>query len=151
MNAFTLEPVGESGGLCDCCGQTSKTVWGFIAENGVTAACYYVQWTIDHITRHGANFDIIVGAWEEGTRPKDRVVIRLEYRLLDNGPAFMIIDASARGKDFDALADRLLRRSDVIGTPLAGQVFALSDLILERDTRVSELLGGWTVGGGNPC
>ena len=142
MNAFTLEPVGESGGLCDCCGQTSKTVWGSIAANGATAACYYVQWTIDHIAKHGANFDLIVGTWEEGTRPKDRVAICLEYRLLDNGPALMIIDACARGKAYDTLADRLLRRSDVIGTPLAEQAFALSDLILEKDRRISELLDG---------
>ena len=146
MNAFKLEPQGESGGLCECCGKTSKTVWGLVEAEAAPTACYYVQWTIDGVAEHGANFDLVIGAWGEGTTAKDRVVVCLEYRLLDHGPAFKIVDASTRGRDFCTLADAVLGRSDVIGTPLAGQVFAISDLILARDGRVAELRGDRKVG-----
>jgi hypothetical protein len=47
----------------------------------------------------------------------------------------MIIDAHGRPAANGQLASTALRREDVIGTPLAAQVFALTDAIYEQDDR----------------
>ena len=44
------------------------------------------------------------------------------------------------------LVGRVLRRSDVIGQPIADQAFAIVDAVLAQDTRVAELLGPWRMG-----
>ena len=94
---------------------------------------------------HGANFDLVLGRWGEGTGPADRATASLEYRLLESGPTFRVIDAAPRASKLESLAARSLSRADVIGTPLAEQVFAMTDLILADDARLSELLGDWTI------
>ena len=50
-------------GVCECCGNRSRCVWGYIYKDGDAAAVYYVHWTLGHILDHGANFDLILGLW----------------------------------------------------------------------------------------
>lgn len=50
-------------------------------------------------------------------------------------PALMVIDAQGRPAAKGDLAASGLRRDEVIGTPLAQQVFALTDAIYEQDGR----------------
>ena len=33
-------------GPCDCCGNASRTVWGYISRGGDAEAVYFVQWTM---------------------------------------------------------------------------------------------------------
>jgi hypothetical protein len=47
----------------------------------------------------------------------------------------MVIDAQGRPAATGNLAATGLRREDVIGTPLAQQVFSLTDAIYEQDGR----------------
>ena len=46
-----------------------------------------------------------------------------------------VIDAQGRPVASEDIADTALCREDVIGTPLAKQVFALTDAIYEQDER----------------
>jgi hypothetical protein len=66
--------------------------------------------------------------------------VSLEYRILDNGPAFMVVDARPDGvAKVGALADHCLKRSDIIGGPLAPIVFDICDAILAEDSRLAAL------------
>ena len=144
--SLLIEPTGINDLRdCPCCGRSSRKVWGLISSPERTLACYYVHWTIGQIEEFGANFDLIIGAWGEAASAGDRFAVSLEYRLLESGPAFKAIDAVGRPITESKLFDHALARSDVIGQPIANDVFAYCDLILAQDTRVAELLNGWTL------
>jgi hypothetical protein len=105
-------------------------------------AVYYVQWTLNRVADHGANFDLIVGPWDSGASAADRCVVAVAYRLIDGEPQFMVIDAASRpvaksGK----LAEMVLRRDQVIGSPMAPDLFAILDAIWLGDSRIKELSG----------
>ncbi len=140
MRHIQIEPDGShDSGACDCCGQATRRVWGFASESGADVAAYFVRWTPGRILDHGASFDLVVNELE-GTASADRSAVSLLYRLTDDGPQFMVVDAEGRLRNPD-LAPRELSRDEVIGRPIADLAFALVDAILEQDPRVLELLG----------
>ena len=95
-----------------------------------------MHWTVGHLGDRGANLDLVLGRWGDGTGPADRVAVALVHRQqADGSPALMVIDAEGRPAANGALAATALRRDEVIGTPLAEQVFALTDAIYEQDER----------------
>ena len=63
------------------------------------------------------------------------MVSLLHRQQPDGSPALMIIDAADRPAAKGDLARTALARADVVGTPLAAQVFALVDAIYEQDRR----------------
>ena len=130
---------------CPCCGRSSNRVWGSVATVDRVVAAYFVHWTLGHVPENGANFDLIVGAWDDNTSERDRSAVSLEYRLLDSGPTFRIIDADGRDTAKSDLVGRALSRSEVIGTPLADEIFAICDAVLAQDDRIAEILGSWSV------
>ena len=134
---FTIEKMNESQGHCDCCGRDSRSIWGLIHDRGgATTAAYWMHWTEGHIDETGANLDLILGPWGDDTGPSDRYAVALIHRQQANGtPALMVIDAHDRSIADGTLASTALHRNDVIGTPLAEQVFALTDAIYEQDDR----------------
>jgi len=126
---------------CQCCGNISRTVWGFLHENQATIAAYYVQWTLGRLD-HDPNFDFIIGQWGEQSTPNDRSVVAAACRFFPTGPQFMIIDAASRPiSKRGSLAARSLQRDQVIGTPLAKTIFTLIDSLWLGDTRIAELTG----------
>jgi hypothetical protein len=142
MESLKVEPTGEKDhGPCECCGNNSRRVWGFVHTPDATLAAYFVHWTVGRVTDHGANFDLIVGRWGEEATAADRALVALKYRLLENGPAFMVIDAQGRPAADTNLVGRVLRRDEVVGQPVAKQAFAVVDAVLAEDARVAELLG----------
>lgn len=140
---FTVETSGSNDhGPCECCGNRSRTVWGYLRNGDSLVACYFVQWTLTRVHDHGANFDLVLGRWGEGTSPEDRMIVAVAFRVIDGAPQFMVIDAVDRpvarsGK----LATVALSRGQVIGTPLATEVFAMLDSIWLDDSRIGELAG----------
>ena len=138
--SWELEPTGSDDlGPCDCCGDHSRAVWGFLHRDGVTQAAYYVHWTRGQVDRHGAHFDLIIGRWGEGASERDRSAVSVEFRRTEEGPAFMVIDASDRSVAESDLVSRTMARADVIGTPLADAVFEMIDEIWKRDKRIVEV------------
>jgi hypothetical protein len=47
-------------GPCDCCGNMTQRVWGYVYDNDAALAAYFVEWTPGHVEQ-SANFDLIVG------------------------------------------------------------------------------------------
>ena len=101
-------------------------------------AAYFVTWTLD-TPDHGAAFDFVLGKWGLGTNPEDRYAGALDYRIVEASPQFMVVDAHNRLTSGADLFRSALNRSDVIGTPLASQVFALVDAVYMGDSRLDEL------------
>lgn len=98
-------------------------------------AAYWMHWTAGHLSTTGANLDLVIGKWGEGTDANDRVGVALVHRQLDDGtPSLMVIDADDRFSISD-LAATALKRRDVINTPLAEQVFSIVDAIYLQDGR----------------
>jgi hypothetical protein len=137
---LTVTPWKETSGSCDCCGRTSKTVWGDVSAMDQTLAVYYVQWTVGS-SDHNPNFDLIIGTWGEGADPSQRILVSLVYQPRHEGGSFMIIDSEDRPANSRSLCSRALKRADVIGTPLAKEVFQLVDAIWLHDSRIAEVRG----------
>lgn len=133
-----LEQSGATSFACECCGGTTRRVWGYLHSESGESSAYFVQWTQGQVDAHGAFFDFVIGRWGDGASAADRAVASLELRRLDAGPGFMVIDASGRG-DFTGIAASVLNRADVIGTPLAAQLFELVDAVWLQDDRIREL------------
>lgn len=118
MNELRIEPGGSKDlGPCDCCRGNSRTVWGYVYDSGGATAAYFVQWTLGHVDRHGAQFDLIIGEWGDEAQRSDRCSISLEFRRTDQGPSFMVIDSADRPIASSDLVGESLARADVIGTP----------------------------------
>ncbi|MFM5954440.1 MAG: hypothetical protein ACKOPE_09080 [Novosphingobium sp.] len=133
---FVVELLDESGGHCDCCGKASRSVWGLVNQGNATVAAYWMHWTVGHLDDPGANLDLVLGAWGDDTAARDRVAVSLLYRESKGAPpAVMVIDAADRPISESELVGSALRRGEIIGTPLADQLFALVDAIWEQDPR----------------
>jgi len=140
MPALSVEQTGSKDFVrCDCCGDTSRTVWGLIRSRGDAEAAYFVHWALGKVATQGAHLDLIVGQWGDGTTRADRCAVSLHYRRTDKGPAFMVVDASERPVARNELVGRGLRRSEVVGTALAERAFAVADAVWLQDTRIDEL------------
>ena len=135
-----IEPTGSAEtGRCSCCGRVSRRVWGHVYAGPAACAAYFVHWTVGHVFDRGAHIDLVLGRWGDGTSAANRQVISLEYRVIETGPALMVIDAGGRSASMGNLASRALGRNDVIGRPVATEVFALCDAILAQDARLAAL------------
>lgn len=114
----------------------SRRVWGMVHDGGETIAAYWMNWTVGHLSDIGANLDLVLGRWGERTSADDRVLVSMVHReQYDGTPELMVIDARDRPEAKGELAETAFNRVEVIGTPLAAQVFALVDAIYEQDGR----------------
>jgi hypothetical protein len=137
-----LEAAGTKDlGPCECCGNLSRTVWGYLHDGPRTVAAYYVQWTLGRVPEEGAHFDFIVGSWGDGTTRADRVAIAMELQWTPQGPSFMVIDAATRPVAHSELIGKVLARAEVIGHPMADTVFGLADVVWISDDRIAEVSG----------
>lgn len=134
---YEVEPLGQSSGFCDCCGNETRLVWGVVHAPAGTAASYYVHWTAGAgLDRHPANYDFIIGRWGEDASPADRVAVSLMHFENEEGPGVMVIDAGGRPSAYSGLAASALDRERVVGTELAATAFAVFDTVLLQDTRL---------------
>ena len=138
-SALTIETSGEKTfGPCDCCGKMTQRVWGFVYEADAAVAAYFVEWTPEHQTS-SAMFDLIIGEWGEGVDKSKRRAVSLEFRRLESGPAFMVIDAKTRPTANSTLICEALSRDAVIGTAVANEVFRVCDAVYLLEPRLAWL------------
>ena len=141
-NKLTIEPDDSNDfGPCECCGNMSRTVWGYVHDGDTMIAVYYVQWTRNK-PDHGAFFDLILGKWDDDSTPEDRQAVSLAYRWMETGGGFRIIDATKRPHVDTELASKALSREEVVGTPLAQHAYDVVDTIFDQDLRIAEIRGG---------
>ena len=106
-------------GPCECCGNMSRSVWGWIHSDERTLAAYFIQWTESN-PNHYPNFDFIIGPWGDNSDSRNRVFVAIEYMPDVDGGSFRVIESSNRpnAKDVE-LHDRNLPRDEVINRPIA--------------------------------
>lgn len=137
-DALHAEFWDQSGGHCDCCGNQTCTIWGGLSDASGARAAYFVRWTVGQ-PQHLPYVDLILGLWGEGTGPQDRVLVSLCYRPQPGGGSFMVVSATGRPGDDRKLCGRALEREEVIGTPLAQEVFALADALWLTEPRIADV------------
>jgi hypothetical protein len=137
-SSLKVTPWAESGGTCACCGRQSKTIWGDVSQNESTVAAYYVQWTVG-AADHLPNVDVVLGAWGDLGSPDQRVLVSLLFKPAQNGGSFMVIDGTDRPANSPELCSRALLRTEVVGTPVSTQVFAIVDAIWLGEPRIAEV------------
>ena len=136
---LTIETSGEKTfGPCDCCGEMTKRVWGFVYDTDTALAAYFVEWTPGH-ENGSAAFDLIVGRWGDEAGISTRKSVSLEFRKLQTGPAFMVIDSSTRNVANSPLISAALSREEVLGTEVAAVAFSVCDAIYLQEPRLSGL------------
>ena len=135
---ITSQFWNESTGHCDCCGRTSKTIWGDLSDQSGSLAVYFVQWTVS-APEHDPIIDLIIGPWGEGSEPAARVLVSLAYRPSTRGGSFMVVDAVGRRADDRKICGRALSRHEVINTLLAEQAFSLVDALWLTEPRIAEV------------
>lgn len=129
---FEIEESGTAGGHCDCCGTTTKRVWGFVRRGHEHVGAYFVGWTQGR-PDHGATFDLILGKWGDSASKRDRYSTALDLYVVEGASQFTVVDAKQRATSESPLVGTHLKRSEVIGTPIAAQVFAVVDAIYMSD------------------
>ena len=135
---LTVTPWKESSGACDCCGKTSKTIWGEVFTPEEKLAVYYAQWTVGS-AEYFPNIDLVLGRWGQEADPKQRILVSLTHRPGRDGGGFMVIDSEERPANDPELCGRTLERAEVIGTFLAEEVFQLVDIIWLQDSRIEDV------------
>lgn len=127
-------------GPCDCCGQMSRTVWGYLSVDSVARAVYYVNWTLGEVKKHGAIIDLVLGEWGDDSTPAKRVAVSIVYRVGPNGAEFFSIDPDNRPHANAGLADHWIPGRHVFGNPVAADSYAFMHAILGQDPRLAELV-----------
>jgi hypothetical protein len=136
MEQLELEPQGEKEYVCDCCGATTHTVWGWVHEPGATRCAYLVRWS--ESSPHLPHVTLGYGSWGAGTTSADRASV---YAELQRGkPRF--VDHPAPGAPLDEpetlgipIAAKAVRKD-----PRAGEVRETLEFILSADPRVRPAL-----------
>ena len=132
---LVVNEMGSKVYACDCCGSTTRRIWGWVDSGEKTIAAYFVNWVFGKWD-HGVSFEVLVGRWGDSASSADRGNVRLNYRTAIESPSFMVVDAERND-----LSDHAFGRSEVIGTSLADHVFAIADAVLMKDTRLAEVRG----------
>lgn len=118
----------------------SRTVSGLIYRQGVPLAAYFVRWTIGQVALHGVDLHFIIGRWGEKTTTRDRQAVTVKYRNDHEACGFMVIDATETLLADHSLAGKFLARSEVIGTPLAQEIFDMLDFVWLTDERLAPVV-----------
>ena len=82
---------------------------------------------------------ISIGAWGDGSEPADRRAFGVDCQLLENGPAFMLIDAQSLPWTQEHLGTPLTR-TEALSDERKAEVFSILDRLLEEESRFREFL-----------
>lgn len=135
---FTIEPGRENDLTpCECCGATTRIVRWFVYKAGTARAVYLVRWSVGEQHRD-SDVAVSIGAWCDADQ-SPRQLVALSLRQLENRPAFMIVDVEQTRWGSEETLGEPKKRVEIIGTPLADEVFAILDAVALQDMRAQ----GW--------
>lgn len=133
---LTVEPTGQGGGHCDCCGHETRIVWGNICADAVMVATYFVHWTRGR-QPHFCNLDLLVGTWRERVEQGQTLSSWIYNSAREQ---FMAIDSTTRPAAESNLCTRALTRDQVLADPeLMADLRALLDAVWSGDPRIAEV------------
>ena len=139
MSILSLEPDGSrEDEPCPCCGEPTRTVWGYLYADGDAHGVYFARWAAVHPER-GLTLVVSLGGWGGGDATA-RQAVGLECRALAGGPGFMVVDAADTPWGGEALLGRMLSRAEALAGPARDEALAAAELIVGADARVREFL-----------
>lgn len=135
MTTLTVEPTGEKEYLCECCGDVSHTVWGWVHDSpDSTRALYGAGWVDGHedkVIRMTLSF----GLWGEGSTAHDRKAVAVDLLARDGEVGMVVADDALFDKP--ELFGRLLPRDEALGDSSLADLWDVADAIAENDPRVA--------------
>jgi hypothetical protein len=136
--AFEVELSGQKQHPCECCGNVSHTVWGYVHEEaGGTRAVYYAGWIDGHDDRV-VRMTVSLGRWGDGTGADDRRSVAIDMRAPEGTPEMMVVDNALF--DEPAVLGVLQRRQEALDDPALADLWAVADAIVLADPRVAEAM-----------
>jgi len=134
-NPLRVELGGDSGGRCGCCGNETRTVWGYVHSGDQAIASYFLQWT-RHKPQHLPNLDFLIRAENETSADWQLA----SWVFNPAGGGFMAVDSAARPAAKSPLCTRALTRNEVITNGhLMELTTELIDAVWLGDPRVQEV------------
>jgi hypothetical protein len=125
--------------LCECCGNETKTIWGYIYDGDNAVSAYFVQWTCNK-KEHSPNFDFLIGTWGDDFINDKKLISFIYNPTNEDGGEFMVIDSSERPAANSALCTVALSREEVINDgDIMGSVTDMIDAIWLGDPRIEEI------------
>jgi hypothetical protein len=141
MSDYRIEPGSLSSGTCDCCGERSTSLTGFVYRDESERAVYYLRWTVGK-PDDGAVLAIAIGAWTGDAPPSQRACVGLECQLVDGAPAFRVIDAVDTPWGDVAVLGKKLTRAQALASPLSKEAFAIVDRLVADEIRTEPWFRG---------
>jgi hypothetical protein len=130
--------TGEKEYLCECCGDVSHTVWGWVHDSpNSTRACYGAGWVDGHednVIRMTLSF----GLWGPGSRADDRKAVAVEILARDGEVGMVVADDALF--DMPDLFGRLLSRGEALRDPSLADLWDVADAVAENDQRVARAM-----------
>lgn len=115
----------------------SRHIDGWIKAGDACLAAYRVHWTLGQVPRHGATFYLVLGPAGEERIPR---LVVLQFKLAGPRSGLAVVDADQASHAGGPEDGRPLLRAEVIGTPLAAEVFALVDVLFAEEERLREVI-----------
>ena len=112
---------------------------GFVYADGAPRAAYLVRWAPGR-PQHDAEIGVSFGGWGDGQSEADRQLVALRHRVLNGGPAFMVVDGQDSPWTGDTVLGRPLSRTEALAS-LAKEAFSVVDAVGAQDARVAK----WTL------
>jgi len=145
-----LEADGEKEPtLCSCCGNPTRTVWGYIYDEDNAFAAYFVQWTSGNKasdnktgggTKHNSNFDFIVGTWGDDSIEDKKLLSWVYNATHQTGGSYMAIDAQNRPAAESTLCNVALTREEIVNDWNLMEISKqLLDVVWANEPRIDEI------------
>ena len=140
MATLTIELGDEiEPALCQCCGNETRRVYGFVFQDSNAYAVYFAAWTVGHVET-GVAIAICLGDWGEDSSPTGRYCVSLMCRATDDQFQFTVIDPTQSPWADITLVGKRLRREEALAHPEAGEFFHIAEHVISDDPRVSSFL-----------
>jgi hypothetical protein len=137
---ITIEPgEAKEPTYCECCGNKTLTVHGFVYNNNDAYAVYFASWTIGHLER-GVTMAIGLGQWGEGATPNQRRSVSLECRTTEEQIQFAVIDPGQSPLGRTEFLGRMLPRDAALKDAEIKEFFHIAEHVVHDDPRISSFI-----------
>lgn len=130
---LTIEYEEPHRTICECCGNASTTLTGFVSEDGDAYAVYYASFAEEHPHVKAV---VSLGIWWEGGTPKDRVAFAVVLWEDKDQFGVRLVDAEESPWKDAELLGRMLNRDEALQHPRVKDAFHITDHMVEEDPEI---------------
>lgn len=116
---------------CDCCGNTSNTVTGFIYNDDFAHGVYFGRWTDGHLPKE-IKLTICIGEWGEGSNPNNRDSINLRIRGKEEGFRMMITDSIESPWKENSILGNFMDRQEALNSKYKTEFLRIAEKVISN-------------------